>query len=63
MCSDKISSFKYSGGYGAHVVQNEEYILADLKDIGESVHFELHDLYPENGDRTAFINLRICLGK
>ena len=43
------------------MVQGGTYELTDLVNLGESVHFELHDLFPEVGATDAFINLRICL--
>ena len=57
----KYGNEKYSGVYGAHVVQGETYELTDLVNKGETVHFELHDLYPEVGSTEVSINLRICL--
>ena len=57
----KYGNEKYKGVYGAHVVQGGTYELTDLVNLGESVHFELHDLFPEVGATDAFINLRICL--
>lgn len=53
-------NLKYHCGYGAHVILGETYQLDDIGN--KDAHFELHDLYPEDDQQTAEIELQLCVG-
>ena len=53
-------NLKYHCGYSAHVILGETYQLDDIGN--KDAHFELHDLYPEDDQQTAEIELRLCVG-
>ena len=53
-------NLKYHCGYSAHVILGETYQLDDIGN--KDAHFELHDLYPEDDQQTAEIELQLCVG-
>ena len=54
-------NLKYHCGYSAHVILGETYQLDDIGN--KDAHFELHDLYPEYDEKTAEIELDLCVGE
>ena len=52
-------NLKYQSGYGAHVILGETYKLEDIG--GTDAYFKLYDLYPEDDQETAEIELNLCV--
>ena len=53
-------NLKYHCGYSAHVILGETYQLDDIGN--KDAQFGLHDLYPEDDQQTAEIELQLCVG-